>query len=45
MDDLKIAVTQRAYTIFSYYPFFTFFEELLITLFFSVKVERYIRYK
>jgi hypothetical protein len=26
IKDLKIVVTQRAYTIFSYYPFFSFFE-------------------
>jgi hypothetical protein len=38
MDDLKIAVTQRAYTIFSYYPFFNFFEELMKNMFYAVKV-------
>lgn len=38
IDDLKIAVTQRAYTIFSYYPFFAFFEELLKSLLYSAKV-------
>jgi hypothetical protein len=45
IEDLKIAVTQRAYTIFSHYPFFTFFEELLKNLLYSAKVERYIKYK
>ena len=45
IEDLKIAVSQRAYTIFSHYPFFSFFEELLKALVYSAKVERYIKYK
>ena len=45
IEDLKIGVSQRAYTIFSYYPFFNFFEELIQSLLYSAKIERYIKYK
>lgn len=38
-------MSKRVYSIFSYYPFFGFFEELLKSLLYAVKVERYIRYK
>lgn len=44
-DTLEIIVSKRIYTIFTYYPFFGFFEELLKSLLYAVKVERYILYK
>jgi hypothetical protein len=44
-DNLTIIVSKRVYCLFSYYPFFGFFEELLKSLLYAVKVERYIRYK
>ena len=41
----EVIISKRTYCIFSYYPFFAFFEELLKSLIYAVKVERYIRYK
>jgi hypothetical protein len=43
--DLEMGITQRVFCIMSYYPFFSFFEEILRNLINIVKMERLTVYK
>jgi predicted nucleotide-binding protein (sugar kinase/HSP70/actin superfamily) len=45
INDLDVGITQRVFCIMSYYPFFTFFEEILRNLINIVKMERLAIYK
>lgn len=45
VSDLEIGITQRVFCIMSYYPFFTFYEEILRNLINIVKMERLAIYK
>lgn len=45
INDLEIGITQRVFCIMTYYPFFSFFEEILRNLINIVKMERLAIYK